>query len=251
MADLKKQIDRIMYVSGYVISESPKYRPIIDETSFDSMPEGWNMKEAEAPAPEALADPAPAAPTSGATASPAAATPAPATPPPAPAPPATSEPAAPTSIAPELPKADVSPEVTTPFSSDGNQPPQGPPMGQDKDQLQRDLMKFQLDAMKKMSQKIDQLESFIDGLNTQQAKLYSEVEKVKDPSDAEKFAERKEDSSPYYFNLNDMWNDNVFQGKMDNFNSQGIIKTKDGYIADFDTLPKLNSYEVKNSFEAI
>lgn len=246
MADLKKQIDRIMYVSGYVVNESPKYRPIIDETSFDSMPEGWNMKEAEAPAPEALANTPPAAPTSGATASPATASPVASTP--APAAPSPEPAAASTSIAPELPKADVTPEVT-PHSSDGNQ--QGSPMGQDKDQLQRDLMKFQLDAMKKMSQKIDQLESFIDGLNAQQAKLYSEVEKVKDPSDAEKFAERKEDSSPYYFNLNDMWNDNVFQGKMDNFNSKGIVKTKDGYIADFDTLPKLNSYEIKNSFEAI
>lgn len=245
MGDLKKQIDRINYISGYVVNESPSYRPIMDDSSFDSIPEGWNMKEADAPAPTPepnAAPPTPAptpTPTSGSTA-PASA--------PAEAPP----------IAPALPPVDAAPTPSPEAAMDssiGSSPSPSPEMGgamqPDKDQLQNEVMRFQLDAMKKMSQKIDQLEGIISGLNAQQAELYSEVEKVRDPSDVEKFDNRKQDSSPYYFNLNDMWNGNTFQARMDNFNSQGIVKTKDGYVADFDQLPKLSSYQVKDSFEQV
>ena len=241
MTDLKKQIDRINYISGYVVNETPSYRPVIDDSSFDSIPEGWNMKEADAPAPAPSAapmpspEPMPSSP-SGSTA------PAPTAPMPSPeAPSSAPSPAPSSSIAPELPPANVAPDAM------GGQQP----MGQSSEDLQKEVMRFQLDAMKKMSQKIDQLEHIIDSLNAQQAELHGEVQKVKEPTDVEKFENRKQDSSPYYFNLNDMWNGNTFQARMDNFNSQGIIKTKDGYVADFDQLPKLSQYQVKDSFETI
>jgi len=260
MGDFKKNIiDRINYVSGYVINETPKYRPLIDDSSFDSAPEGWNMKEAEgdptapeAGSPESLLPATPVAPTSGAT-DPTAATPAAATPP-APAAPETP------SIAPELPAVSPTPLDTQAGDTQGGDPTIGSSFGldgptkpttQDTDQLQNELMRFQLDAMKKMSQKIDQLEGVIDSLNAQQAQLYKEVDNVRDPSDVEKFANRKDDSSPYYFNLNDMWNGNTFQARMDNFNSKGIVKTNDGFVADFDQLPKMTSYQLKDSFEQI
>jgi hypothetical protein len=245
MTDLKKQIDRINYISGYVVNETPSYRPVIDDSSFDSIPEGWNMKEADAPAPAPMPSPEPMpSPSSGSTA------PAPAAPMPSPAAPSQAPSPAPSqapSIAPELPAANVAPETTTPFSSDGNQQP----VAQSSEDLQKEVMRFQLDAMKKMSQKIDQLENVINSLNAQQAELHGEVQKVKEPTDVEKFENRKQDSSPYYFNLNDMWNGNTFQARMDSFNSQGIVKTKDGYVADFDQLPKLSQYQVKDSFETI
>jgi hypothetical protein len=229
---LNERIDRINYMAGYVVNESPQYRPIMDDSSFDSIPEEWRMKEADAPAQSP--EPAPTstpAPASGATATPPAAA-APATPPPAPEPP--------------MPQPDVSmPEPMAPPM------PEPAPVQANTDQLQNDVMRLQLDAMKKMTEKIEQLESLVTSLNSQQAQLHDEVEKVKDPSDVEKFNERKQDSSPYYFNLNDMWNGNTFQGRMDNFNSKGIVKTEDGYVADFDQLPRLSPYEVKNSFEQI
>lgn len=241
--DLKNQIDRINYIAGYVVNESPTYRPIMDSSSFDSIPQEFHMKEADAAAPSpepAPVSPAPA-PTSGATG---------AAPVPSPMPTADTSPAMPSAPAPEMPQASTPPPMPEP-------PPMQPepigvtPMEPSKDELQKEIMRFQLDAMKKMSQKIDQLEGIVSSLNSQQAELYSEVEKVKDPSDVEKFAERKQDSSPYYFNLNDLWNGNTFQARMDNFNSKGIMKTEDGYVADFDQLPKLSQYQVKDSFEQI
>lgn len=235
--DLRKQIDRINYIAGYVVNESPTYRPIIDSSSFDSIPEEFHMKEADAApsTPEPAATPVP---TSGATA--------PSSPLSTPAADAAPMPSAP---APEMPQASPPPMPEPPPMQP--EPMAAAPVEPSAQDLQKEVMRFQLDAMKKMSQKIDQLEGVISSLNAQQAELHSEVEKVKDPSDVEKFAERKQDSSPYYFNLNDMWNGNTFQARMDNFNSKGIIKTDDGYIADFDNLDKLSPYQVKDSFEQI
>jgi len=241
MADLRKQIDRINYIAGYVVNESPQYRPIMDDSSFASMSEAPEAPPATQQTPDntpAMSSPAPAQATGSTT--PSAAMPAePIAPSPTPAPVVE-----PVSAAPALPEPMMSePPVPSIDPNPSNNP--------SNEELQKQIMTFQLDAMKKMSQKIDQLEGLLSSLNAQQAELHSEVEKVKDPSDVEKFEHRKEDSSPYYFNLNDMWNGNTFQGRMDNFNSKGIIKTKDGYVADFDQLPKLSSFEVKDSFEQI
>lgn len=243
--DLRKQIDRINYIAGYVVNESPTYRPIMDSSSFDSIPEEFHMKEADATAPSpepaaAMPSPTPSGAT-GASPTLSAISPMPST---------DAAPTMPAAPAPEMPQASTPPPMPEP-------PPMQPepmaaaPMEPSAEDLQKEVMRFQLDAMKKMSQKIDQLEGIVSSLNSQQAELHSEVEKVKDPSDVEKFAERKQDSSPYYFNLNDMWNGNTFQARMDNFNSKGITKTEDGYVADFDQLPKLSQYQVKDSFEQI
>jgi outer membrane murein-binding lipoprotein Lpp len=243
MAIQKSIIDRINYVAGYVVNETPKYRPIIDSSSFDSIP---NMGEADAAPPEAAANtPAPqqaAPPSSGSTGAPSP-TAAPSMPPPEAA---MSEPTPAPSGAPAPAQA------ATPPSTAPSLEPQSPAAQQQTtDQLQADVLRFQLDAMKKMTQKIDQLENMVSSLNSQNAELHKEVDKVRDPSDVEKFANRKQDSSPYYFNLNDMWNGNTFQARMDNFNSKGIVKTEDGYVADFDQLPKLSGYQLKDSFEQI
>jgi hypothetical protein len=116
------------------------------------------------------------------------------------------------------------------------------------DSPEKRVMELQLDALRKMSSTIEDLGSSIDSLN-QRMEIYSnEVEKVREPSDLEKFENRKVDSSPYYFNLNDLWKDDNFKSRMDQF-SKGYVKTEDGYVADFDDLPKLAPHEVKASFD--
>jgi len=60
-------------------------------------------------------------------------------------------------------------------------------------------------------------------------------------------------SYPYYFNLNDLWQDNWFEqkrvgagGKTDD---GGMKELPDGsYIADFDDLPQKSKIDVQNSF---
>jgi hypothetical protein len=252
--ELNEHIEKILRKSNYVIKESPIYRPVMDNEHFDPMPD---MKEAapndkpEAqgkPAPDAVA-PTPPTPDPAASTAPAGSNlPSPPTPsdssagaPPAPSAPAaggSTPPPMPTPSAPPMPE----PQAAAPME----------PMQPTKEELQKQAMELQLDAMKKMASKIDQLEGLVTSLNSQLADFSEEVDKVKDPSDVEKFNERKVDSSPYYFNLNDLWNNNTFQARMDTMNTKGIVKSKDGgYQADFDTMPKMNQFQVKDSFDAV
>lgn len=234
--------------SNYIVSESPIYKPVLDNENFDPMPD---MKEA-APAvgdekkePDAVA-PTPPTPDPAATTAPAGSlTPAPPTPTPEPTPaPAAATPPAPAAM-PSPQGMDISPAPAAPI-----EPPMPPTPS--KEEMQKQVMELQIDAMKKMSAKIQELEDMVGGLNSQLADFSNEVEKVKDPSDVEKFDERKLDSHPYYYNLNDLWNNNTFQARMDNMNTKGIMKNKDGtYQADFDTMPKMNQFQVKDSFDAI
>lgn len=244
---LNEHINKLLYKSNYIVSESPIYKAVLDNENFDPMPD---MKEA-APAvgdekePDAVA-PTPPTPDPAATTAPAGSlTPAP----PAPTPEPTPAPAAPAPASaapmPSPQGMDVSPAPAAPV-----EPPMPP--APDKDELEKKVMELQLDAMKKMSAKIQELEAMVGGLNSQLADFSDEVEKVKDPSDVEKFDERKLDSHPYYYNLNDLWNNNTFQARMDDMNTKGIVKTKDGgYQADFDAMPKMNQFQVKDSFDAI
>jgi hypothetical protein len=112
---------------------------------------------------------------------------------------------------------------------------------------EKKVLELQLDALKKMSYKIEDLGNVVDSLNKRMEMFSNEVENVKEPSDKEKFDNRKLDSHPYFYNLNDLWDGNNFKNRMDQF-SKGYVKTEDGYVADFDDLPKLAPHEVKASF---
>jgi len=240
--ELNEHIQKMLYKSKYVINESPIYRAVMDDKSFDPIPEGWNMKEAEgaiSPASgqtSASTAPDPAAQPVG-TAAPTQPTPDPAA---APQGTATTAAPAPEPVPSPAPAMDATSAPIAP----------APDLGPSKEELQKKVMEYQLDAMRGMSRKMDELEGLVLSLNSQLAQFSKEVEKVKEPTDVEKFDNRKMDSHPYYFNLNDMWNNNTFQGRMDSMNSKGIVKTQDGgYMADFDQLPKLSPYEVKDSFD--
>lgn len=240
---LQEHLERMKYVSKYQINETPKYKSLVGDSEFDTLPE-YLMREADA-APsgatgndasisqEALPDPTAAAPEGQP--EPTAAAPAP-----------TGDQAA-TQPQAELPapEGDTNVDITTPQPTPD---PMATAAPEPEPTPEKKVMELQLDALKKMSYKIEDLGNAIDSLN-QRMQIYSdEVEEVREPSDKEKFDNRKLDSHPYYFNLNDLWDNNNFKARMDQF-SKGYVKTEDGYVADFDDLPKLAPHEVKASFD--
>ena len=117
------------------------------------------------------------------------------------------------------------------------------------DQIQNDIIKTSVNAMQKMNSELNNLESTINSLNSKIDNLSQEVEEVREPTNVEKLMSKKEDSHPFYYNLNDMWDGNSFQARRQVENSEGMKQTDDGsYVADFDTLPKYTDQEVNDSF---
>jgi hypothetical protein len=241
---LREHLERMKYVSGYAINETPKYKSLVGGSEFDSLPEYLR----EAPTGDTAPDAAPAGlpPLPDANAG----TPAPD----ASGAPAGGMPATPPSVAPvntgaPAPETSTNVDITTtaPAEQLPTEQPIAPPV-ETPEMLQQKAMELQLDALRKMSFKIEDLGSAVDSLN-QRMEIYSdEVDKVREPGDMEKFENRKVDSSPYYYNLNDLWKGDNFKARMDQF-SKGYVKTEDGYVADFDDLPKLPIHQVKASFD--
>lgn len=238
---LSEHLDRIKYVAKYAINETPKYKSLVGDSGFDSLPE--YLKEAPASGDTATTSQAnvpaevPSLPDANAGNTPAAATG-------APEPPPSAAPVQNPNGAPTNPEANTNVEIST--TAPAEQP--APMPIETLEDTQKKVMELQLDALRKMSFKIEDLGNAVDNLNQRMEMYSSEVEKVREPSDMEKFENRKNDSSPYYFNLNDLWDKDNFKARMDQF-SKGYVKTEDGYVADFDDLPKLAPHEVKASFD--
>jgi hypothetical protein len=122
--------------------------------------------------------------------------------------------------------------------------------------IQNELLKLQVSAMRKMSDKISELENAITDMNMAMVKLENEVDTVREPSPIEKLENRWQDSYPFKYTLSDIWDGNVFQGRKDLFDDSSvtkgdaaIVKTADGYEAEYDKMPKLNDFDLKKSFE--
>lgn len=117
------------------------------------------------------------------------------------------------------------------------------------DQIQNDILKTSVSAMQKMNDQLKSLENTLGSLNHKFDNLDKEVEEVREPTNVEKLVARKEDSHPFYMNLDDMWDGNSFQARREVEDSHGIKKLDDGsFVAEFDTLPKYNEQEIKDSF---
>lgn len=230
---LQESIERMKYVSKYIISETPKYKSLVGDSGIDTLPE-YLMREEDAATP------------SGATGNDASIT---AEPLPDPTADASGAEPQPAGVAPVgAPTAEPTPApVEAPEETSGLPTDSNPAMAAPVDP-QKQAMELQLDALRKMSYKIEDIGNSVDSLNKRMEIYSNEVDEVREPSDMEKFDNRKLDSHPYYFNLNDLWDNNNFKARMDQF-SQGYQKTEDGYIADFDNLPKLAPHEVKASFD--
>ncbi len=119
-------------------------------------------------------------------------------------------------------------------------------------EIQNNILKSSISAMQKMNDELGSLESTLGMLNSKIDGLNKDVEEVREPTNVEKLMSKKEDSHPFYYNLNDMWDGNSFQARRevkDSEEMKGMKQTEDGsYVADFDTLPKYTDQEVNDSF---
>ena len=248
MANNKKPILSEEYLrkfrhrSGYVISESPKYRPLVtDNEEFDEIPvltnEAGDQEDAEK---QGLARPAPSndQPQNTDTPIPAFDAEAGGAPP---------------------PEGEMSDPMGEPVADEVPVDPMADPMGvpespeNEVDDLQNEIIKHNIEAMKGIHDQLEGLNSTIQGLNQKMDVLGAEVEEVREPTDSEKLMNKSNVSYPYYFNLNDLWQDNWFEqkrvgagGKTDD---GGMKELPDGsYIADFDDLPQKSKIDVQNSF---
>jgi len=111
------------------------------------------------------------------------------------------------------------------------------------------IIKHNIEAMKSIHDQLEQLNSTIQGLNSKVESLNVDVEEVREPTNAEKLMNKTSVSYPYYFNLNDLWQDNWFDQKRATEMEKGIKELPDGtYVADFDDLPQKSKIDIQNSF---
>ena len=120
------------------------------------------------------------------------------------------------------------------------------------DTIQNDIIKHNIEAMKSIHDQLEGLNMYVQGIDSKLVKLGSEVEEVKEPSDSEKLMNRSKVSYPYYFNLNDVWEDNWFEQKRESENSKGIRELPDGtFVGDFDDLPQKSKNDIQKSFNDV
>jgi hypothetical protein len=120
--------------------------------------------------------------------------------------------------------------------------------------IQNDIIKDNIETMKSIHSKIDMLDSMVQNINQTLTKISTDVEEVREPTDGEKFMNKKYVSYPYSYQLSDLWNDNWFNKKRQEEVEleNGIRKLEDGsYIADLDDLPQYSKQDIKNSFNTL
>jgi len=242
----EEYLRKFRHRSGYVISESPKYRPLVtDNEEFDEIPvltnEVGDQEDAEK---QGQTRPAPSNDQpQGADA------------------PETPVPAFDAEADGELPVDEPVTPMGEPMAGDAPVDPMVDPMGapvpeepeNQVDDLQNEIIKHNIEAMRGIHDQLENLNSTITGLNQKMDILGADVEEVREPTDSEKLMNKTDVSYPYYFNLNDFWKDNWFDQKRDEEQTnQGMKELPDGtYVADFDDLPQKSKIDVQNSFNDI
>ncbi len=147
------------------------------------------------------------------------------------------------------------PVMGGPEEEPGMDPEAGVEPEKEVDELQNEIIKHNISALKAIYDQIERLNGSVDILNNKLDTLSVDVEEVREPSNEERLMKRKESSYPYYFNLNDLWEDNWFEQSQNNNNSEtetetrGIRKLPDGtFVADFDDLNNISTTDLKKSF---
>ena len=247
----EEYLRKFKHRSGYIISESPKYRPLVDANEeFDEVPVLTNEagEQEDAPKPEGQVPPAPSNDQ-----------------------PLNTEPSTP--IPAFDAEASAEPPADEPIDSMGEPPmgdvpvdPMASPVPEEPENqvndIQNEIIKHNIEAMRGIHDQLEGLNSTIQGLNSKMEVLNADVEEVREPTNAEKLMNKTSVSYPYYFNLNDMWSDNWFEEKQMNAdgtgrsgsgkNEKGIKELPDGtYVADFDDLPQKSKIDVQDSFNDI
>lgn len=229
-----------MHRVNYRVNESPKYRPLVEMgEEFDELPKANEAGEQE-DAPKPAGGAVPPEPTNdqpvGAAEPIPAETPVPAFDQGTPADP----------NAPVDPNADPN----APVGDMGGMPAEPAP---DMDDVQNDIIKHNIEAMKAIHDQLEGLNNMTQTLNDKLGQLSGEVEEVREPTNVEQLMSKKEVSQPYYYNLNDFWGkDNWFNQQREKEGSHGIKELPDGsFVADFDDLPQKSKIDVQNSFNDI
>lgn len=228
----EEQLREFKYRVGYKINETPKYRTLVnDNEEFDEVPkltnEAGDQEDAEKPGGGSV--------------------------PPAPSNDVPIEAGEPP--VPEFDKGGEDTDVppgTQPVNPMGDEMASVQPEGQQVNDIQNDIIKHNIEAMKNIHDKLESLESTVSGLNSKLGELNAEVEEVREPTNSEKLMSKTNVSYPYYFNLNDFWSGNWFNEKREKENTKGIKELPDGtYVADFDDLPQKSKTDIQNSFNEI
>ena len=134
----------------------------------------------------------------------------------------------------------------------GADPMAGAPPVEQVDDIQNDIIKHNIEAMKSIHDQLEGLNATVLGLNAKLETLNADVEEVREPTNTEKLMSKKNVSYPYYFNLNDFWNGNWFTEQREIEHERGINELPDGtFVADFDDLPQKSKIDVQNSFNEI
>jgi len=228
----EEYLRKFRHRAGYVISETPKYRPLVgDNEEFDEVPAFTNEAGEQEDAPKQGQVP----------------------PEPSNDQPQNTEPPVPAFDA-EGGDGDIPTPEDAPIDPMGGDMPVNP-MGAPEqpenqvDDLQNEIIKHNIDAMKGIHDQLEGLNATIQGLNQKMEVLATDVQEVREPTNSEKLMNKTSVSYPYYFNLNDLWQDNWFDQKRGGEVEKGIKELPDGsYVADFDDLPQKSKTDVQNSF---
>jgi hypothetical protein len=221
----EEQLRKFKYRVDYKVNESPKYRPLVGiGEEFDEMPltnEAGEQEDAE----KAGGGEVPPAPSNDQ--------------------PVAGEPAA--TPEPAFDQAGGAP------APEGGVPTEEPaPVEPQVDDIQNEIIKHNIEAMKSIHDQLEGLNKISQELNAKMEVLTADVEEVREPTNSEKLMSKTNVSYPYYFNLNDFWSGNWFNEKREKELSKGIKEMPDGtYVADFDDLPQKSRTDVQNSFNDI
>lgn len=220
-------LNSIKFKIGYKINETPRYRKLIDNGEvFDEIPNEMEEQDENLPDPNKR-------PEGGEQV----------------------EPSNDQPVGLEMPEPDTEnqqvddnvPEPAFANKLPSNEPPV--PTEQSVDEIQNEIIKHNIEAMKSIHQELENLNKIVNGLGDKFNTLTNDVEEVREPTDVEKLMNKSEVSYPYYFNLNDMWSDNWFTQNREKEKSRGIKELPDGtYIADFDDLKQYSDQDINNSF---
>jgi hypothetical protein len=251
-------LNEMLFRMKYNINESSRYHRIVDSgDEFDSIPEIYNTDDGKTPklANEVAGEQEDALPIGSKT--------------PTDTDPSTENPnlAVPPAGANVggLPGAEVPPTPPVdPMNAPPTDVPQDPmamggmpaPAPPSVDVIQNDIIKHNTAAMQAIHDQMEALNGFVQSLDSKMKLLDADIEEVREPTNVEKLMNKTSVSYPYYFNLNDLWGDNLFdknrasEGEVEV--ERGIRELPDGtFIADFDDLPKSSKIDIEKSFNDI
>ena len=104
------------------------------------------------------------------------------------------------------------------------------PEGPSADELQNEIISHNIEAMKDIATKLDDLDGYIQTIDTNMNNLNAKVKEVEEPTNVQKMMAQKDVSYPFYLNLNDYWKNNWFEQQRNEAHEKGIKATKLTYV---------------------